>query len=269
MPRKQLTIGVVGLLLIGALTAVGLSWAIKAPSGCSALPKSTDGTVTPIVLVVELVGNTADDAKNVQTFITDELAAVAKDLTKPFSVRVAFVVDGKKYVAPGCLSQPRYILPPKEDLSTYKDSSTSEDTRKQLESSMTQYRRDRIGWIAQEASDQVRQVDFKGASESDPQLSPRFVLNVAASYEDSDSVVAILSPFTSTVKDCFAPGAESMDQQVGDCLRYKQVGVLKAEATAFEVEPSLLDTSLREVADATRDALCKLATPDGCTLAAG
>jgi hypothetical protein len=265
MPRKQLVLGVVGLLGLGALTAVALRWATTTATGCASLPTSAEGSVTPVVLVVELEGNTLDDAKDVQTFVTTELATITHDLTSQFSIRLAFVKNGEKSAIPGCLSQPRYIVPPKEDLATLEDASTSADTKKQLETSMAQYRRDRIAWIAQEAEDQVRQVSFAGLSESEPKLSPRFALNAAATYDEAGATVSVLSPFTSTVKDCFAASAsDSVTQQVKDCLQYQQVAKLKASATSFVVEPSLLDPEMRDRAESVREALCELATTGGC-----
>ncbi len=266
MPRKHLAIGLASLLFVGILAAIGMSWAIREPSGCDSMPTSADGQAKSITLVVELEGNTVDDAKNVETFVREQLEGLTQDPSSQFAVRVSFVKNGEKYALTGCLSQSRYIIPPKEDLETYENDNSSADTKRQLEASMTRYRQARIGWIADEASDRVRQVSFEGVDPSKAKLSPIFAWNAAVGFDQPGGTIAILSPFTSTVDDCFRPsGSSSAQDQVQDCIEFQQVVQLKSAVTSLVLEPSLLDASTRDRAEATRSALCKFATEDGCS----
>lgn len=272
--RIQWTVGIALLVVAVAVTAWVLTAASKTPTGCASLATSGAPPATPLQLVVELQGNTLQDAEHVSHFVASQLKGMTPDLTHAFDVRVTFVRYGQAIELPGCLASPRRIASPQEDLDTYASSQTSSDNRKHLQETLERNRTTQISWLAEEVGTQVRQLSFSGLDSKAPVLSARLVWQAALRNDSPEALLAVYSPMMSTIDDCLAtphadPGSvadtPNAAEQVAGCLRFNQIAASKAPKTSVVVDTSLQDAAQRQRALAIRDALCQQATIDHCS----
>ncbi|HPZ69960.1 MAG TPA: hypothetical protein PLU19_14290 [Dermatophilaceae bacterium] len=157
----------------------------------------------------------------------------------------------------------RYIVPPKEDLDTYRASSTSEDTKAALKKTMDETRLQKVHWIAAEAQAQVAQVDLAGFDPRKPQLSPLLAWKAGLKFDAPNSRVAILSPLVSTVDDCMARDGAPADL-VRDCTKFAQFFPATAAGVSIIVDEAALDPTYARRAEETRTAICEQLTKDNC-----
>jgi len=163
----------------------------------------------------------------------------------------------------GCLADVRYIVPPKEDLDTYRSSSTSEDTKAALKKTMDETRIQKVHWIASEARAQVTQVDFTGLDARKPMLSPLLVWKAGLKFDAPNSKVVMLSPLVSTVDDCMARDGVPADL-VRDCAKFAQFYPAVSASVLITVDEAALDPTYARRAEETRSAMCQQLTIDDC-----
>ncbi len=263
MTRRTIILSVVSIFLLLAGTAVAMSWATRTPTGCGSLATTAAGDTESLNLVVELRANTSSEANAVQSFVQRSLTTLTEDLTKQYSVRLVLLRYGSPVQLTGCLADLRYIVPPKEDLDTYRASSTSEDTKAALKKTMDETRLQKVHWIAAEAQAQVAQVDLAGFDPRKPQLSPLLAWKAGLKFDAPNSRVAILSPLVSTVDDCMARDGAPADL-VRDCTKFAQFFPATAAGVSIIVDEAALDPTYARRAEETRTAICEQLTKDNC-----
>lgn len=263
MTRRGIIISVISIFLLLAATAAAMTWATRTPTGCGSLATAAAGETESLNLVVELRGNTASEAHAVESFVQKSLTDLTGDLTKQYSVRLVLLRYGSPAPLPGCLADLRYIIPPKEDLDTYRAGSTSEDTKAALRKTMDEGRLQKVHWIASEARSQVVQVDFAGLDSSKPMLSPLLVWKAGLKFDAPNATVAILSPLVSTVDDCMARDGAPADL-VRDCAKFAQLYPATSARISITVDEAALDPTYARRAGDTRTAMCELLTKDNC-----
>lgn len=198
-----------------------------------------------------------------ESFVQQTLTGLTEDLTKQYSVRLVLLRYGSPAPLSGCLADLRYILPPKEDLDTYRASSTSDDTKAALKKTMDETRLQKVHWIASEARSQVAQVDFAGLDPRKPLLSPLLAWKAVLKFDAPNSKVAVLSPLVSTVDDCMARDGVPGDL-VRDCAKFTQFYPATKASVSITIDEAALDPTYARRAEGTRTAMCEQLTKDNC-----
>lgn len=277
--RKGMAIGITVVVIVAIVIAGGMAVLLQTPNGCGQLTGLVDASTIRHTVVIEITGNDTESKAEASKFVDAALQASSKgkaDVTQ--EVTLAFVKNGKKLEpTESCLKSPLVLAPSADDVANYRDPETDDATKEQFQTDLESSRTNQIQWVSDAVSRQIGSIDFANEKSASLRWSPLPVWTRAASGSGNTPAgwVSILTPAVSTESDCLESAKvqiDGMEDAVGRCIEFQQLPVLSADHTAVSIASSVLTTEPNaRAAAALRDALCKKATTDGCsvTLPAG